>query len=275
LKNDDIEIVMSVAPPPPPPPQPTTTTTTIQLETTIISVQPATPLTESRRRSSRLLGLKPSTPFNAGIANTITNIDSNLPRSARKTAASQRRSDLIKWDDTPSQQHHTTVKQQLDVMHEANESSNAESSTSAAAPPNPKFDWLLNSSPSFFNLTKSAKKTTKPSSSFAAAASASASSHVVENKENVSIVDDVDDFLSFDDAAPIKIKRESIAIAHAKMATTTREYLTPNFTRKSLSTSNSNRVSLSANTNVINSPLLKIALISSHGKRLSTNMNSN
>ncbi len=54
---------------------------------------------------------------------------------------------------------------------------------------------------SFFNLNKSAKKST--TKHFTAT-----SSHVVENKENV-IVDDVDDFLSFDDAAPIN-KRKSI-----------------------------------------------------------------
>ncbi len=96
-----------------------------------------------------------------------------------------------------SQDNHTTATSSHVVeMHEDNESNNE--STHAS---NSKFDWL-NSSPSFFNLNKSAKKST--TKHFTAT-----SSHVVENKANV-IVDDVDDFLSFDVAAPIKIKRKSI-----------------------------------------------------------------
>ena len=78
-----------VAPDPPPLPP--------ILTEAIISVQQATPLTDTRRRSSRLMGLKPTT-FNG--AGTITNVDTNLlaetklPRSARKTAK-RRRSFLI------------------------------------------------------------------------------------------------------------------------------------------------------------------------------------
>lgn len=206
----------------------------------MITVQPATPLTESRRRSSRLLGLKPSTPLelNNGEINSKLPLETQLARSGRKVV-NQRRSDLIKWDDTPQKQ--STAASKLDIMHEDNENAN-DSTTAKNTAINSNFDWL--NSP-LANVNKSTKK---------------GNVNFVENKENV-ILDDVDDFLSFEDAAPIKIKRDSIAP----------KYLTPNFQRKSIS----NRVSLSANTNVINSPLLKIALISSQGKRLSTNMNAN
>ena len=206
----------------------------------MITVQPATPLTESRRRSSRLLGLKPSTPLelNNGEINSKLPLETQLARSGRKVV-NQRRSDLIKWDDTPQKQ--STAASKLDIMHEDNENAN-DSTTAKNTAINSNFDWL--NSP-LANVNKSTKK---------------GNVNFVENKENV-ILDDVDDFLSFEDAAPIKIKRDSIAP----------KYLTPNFQRKSIS----NRISLSANTNVINSPLLKIALISSQGKRLSTNMNAN
>jgi hypothetical protein len=193
-----------------------------------IQTEKATPKTDTRRRSSRLLGLNP----------TPVKMNENMLHAAKTPArkTNQRRSDLIKWDDTP-QKPGISV---MDAMREENESENSSS-------PNPAFSWL-NDSPCVTKITK--KK------------------EILNDKENLVkiVVADEEDFLSFDDMVPMKLSSDVKGLLSTPSYN---DYSTSTYAhRKSLSVGN--RQSLTTNKNVINSPLLKMAFISSNGKRVST-----
>jgi hypothetical protein len=223
-KSEDFEVVINVPNPNPPIVQsvaPSTPQACIQTQT-------ATPKTDTRRRSSRLLGLNP----------TPISMNENMLHAAKTPArkTNQRRSDLIKWDDTP-QKPGIAV---MDAMREENETESSSSSR-------PAFSWL-NDSPCVTKVTKRKE--------------------ISNGKENPVkiVVPDEEDFLSFDDMVPMKLSSDVKGL----LATPSyNDYSTSTYAhRKSLSVGN--RQSLTTNKSVINSPLLKMAFISSNGKRVST-----
>ena len=227
-------------------------------------------MSESTRRRSVRLGLKSKgTPLIneqvASVAVANEHVTASVGKSSRrKSKAPQvaevnangvrsRRSDLISWEDgTPCQPDRVKAASNLDTMEEENEAPPSEVQQAAPALKANLFDWFSTSStPSSPALSKAAHK--KKS---------------LENKENA---DDLDDFLCMDEGAPMKIGYDSskngAATLQAKNLNSSAGVGTPTNYRRSLA---AGRTSMSTNTNVINSPLLKIALISSHGKRLST-----